>query len=113
MKKFYYAVLFFISVSVGLQGQDMHFSQFYANPLDLNPAMTGVMDCNIRFNLNYRNQWASVLKSNAFQTISASYDQKFPVFRDDNFAFGASLWGDNAGSLDFATVRGMLNFGYS
>lgn len=113
MKKFYYAVLFFISVSVGLQAQDMHFSQFYANPLDLNPAMTGVMDCNIRFNLNYRNQWSSVLRSNAFNTFSASYDQKFPVFRSDNFGFGASVWGDKAGSLDFSTIRGMLNFGYS
>jgi type IX secretion system PorP/SprF family membrane protein len=113
IKKFYYAVLLIIGVSVGLQGQDLHFSQFYAAPLDLNPAMTGVMDCNIRFNMNYRNQWSSVLRSNAFNTFAASYDQKFPVGRSDNFGFGATVWGDRAGSLDFSTVKGMLSFGFS
>lgn len=113
IKNFYYTLLLSTCITFGLNAQDLHFSQFYAAPLDLNPAMTGVMDCNIRFNMNYRNQWASVLKSNAFKTFSASYDQKFPVFRSDNFGFGASVWADNAGSLDFSTVRGMLSFGYT
>ena len=31
--------------SVGLQAQDAHFSQFYANPLYLNPAMAGTNIC--------------------------------------------------------------------
>ena len=29
------------------KAQDIHFSQFYLSPLNLNPAMTGVMNCNI------------------------------------------------------------------
>lgn len=51
--------------------QDPHFSQYYANPLYLNPAFTGVSKCP-RVNLNYRNQYPVL---NVYQTISASYDQ--------------------------------------
>ena len=60
------------------------------SPLNLNPALTGVMDCNIRVIANYRNQWASVLKANAFNTYSASYEQKIPVGRADYFGIGGS-----------------------
>lgn len=52
--------------------QDPEFSQFYANPLYLNPAFAGSTECG-RINLNYRNQWPSM--GNAFITYSASYDQ--------------------------------------
>jgi len=68
-----------------VKAQDIHFSQFYMSPLNLNPAMTGVMNCKTRFVANYRNQWASVLKANAYNTYSASYDQKVPVGREDYF----------------------------
>jgi len=40
-------------------GQDPHFSQYYANPLYLNPAMTG-FDSDVYFGLNYRSQWKSL-----------------------------------------------------
>ena len=40
--------------------QDIHFSQFYASPLTLNPSLTGNFDGLMRFGGNYRNQWASV-----------------------------------------------------
>ena len=42
-----------------LQAQDPHFSQYYANPLYLNPAMTG-LDSDVYFGLNYRSQWKSL-----------------------------------------------------
>ena len=61
--------------------QDIHFSQFYMSPLNLNPAMTGVMNCTQRFVANYRNQWASVLKADAYTTYSVSYDQKLSAVR--------------------------------
>ena len=48
-------------VVFNLNSQDIHFSQFYMSPLNLNPAMTGVMNGNIRLTGNYWNQWASVL----------------------------------------------------
>ena len=93
--------------------QDIHFSQFNMSPTLLNPAMTGVMNCNGRFIVNYRNQWASVLKSKAFNTFSATYDMAIPIGRSDFFGGGLTLWGDRAGSLDFATTQAKLSFSYS
>lgn len=52
--------------------QDYTYSQFYANPLYLNPALAGSEYCP-RISLNYRNQWPSL--PGAFVSYSASYDQ--------------------------------------
>lgn len=99
--------------AISISAQDIHFSQFYLSPLNLNPAMTGVMNCNIRLTSNYRNQWASVLRSNAYSTYSVSYDQKVPVGRYDYFGIGGTFWGDKAGESNFATLTGKLSFSYS
>lgn len=95
------------------KAQDIHFSQFYMSPLNLNPAMTGVMNCKTRFVANYRNQWASILKANAYNTYSASYDQKVPVGREDYFGIGGTLWGDVAGESRFGTTQGRISLSYS
>ena len=42
--------------------QDPAFSQFYANPLYLNPAFAGTNICP-RVNLNYRDQWPGYRKN--------------------------------------------------
>jgi type IX secretion system PorP/SprF family membrane protein len=106
------SVIFSLTLTT-LQGQDIHFSQFYMSPMTLNPALTGVMNCNTRFVGNYRNQWASVLGRNAYNTFSVSYDQKTPVGRYDYFGFGANIWTDVAGSLDFQTLTLKLSGSYS
>jgi type IX secretion system PorP/SprF family membrane protein len=100
-------------VSFGLSAQDIHFSQFYMSPLNLNPAMTGVMNCNHRITANYRNQWASVLKNYAYNTYSASYDQKIPVGRYDYFGVGGTFWGDKAGQSEFSTLQARLSGSYA
>ncbi|WP_343636071.1 type IX secretion system membrane protein PorP/SprF [Fluviicola sp.] len=57
-----------------LYAQDPTFTQFYANPLYLNPAFAGSHGC-ARFAMNYRNEWPSL--SGNYVTYSASYDQYF------------------------------------
>jgi type IX secretion system PorP/SprF family membrane protein len=59
-------------LSTGLKAQDPHFSQFFASPLTLNPALTGRFDGNLRIAGNYRNQWPTI--NNAFKTFTASAD---------------------------------------
>lgn len=54
------------------QAQDPRFSQFFASPLTLNPALTGRFDGNLRVAGNYRNQWPTI--NNAFTTYSLSVD---------------------------------------
>lgn len=103
----------FLLALPALVAQDIHFSQFYMSPLNLNPAMTGVMNCNSRLVANYRNQWASVLRSNSYRTYSFSYDQRIPVGRYDFFGIGGTFWGDQAGEANFATTTGKLSLSYS
>lgn len=104
---------FMLFGSTAMLAQDIHFSQFYLSPMTLNPALTGVMDCNSRFTVNYRNQWASVLKSNAFNTYSVGYDMRMPVGRYDYFGGGITLWGDKAGESSFSTMQVKLSGAYS
>ena len=111
MRRIIQLILFLVPLSVFTQ--DIHFSQFYMSPLNLNPALTGVMNCKMRFVANYRNQWAPVLKSKSFNTFNMSFDQKIPVGRYDYFGFGGTFWGDKAGSLDFSTIQFKLSGSYS
>jgi len=54
--------------------QDVIYSQFYANPLYLNPALAGAK-LDQRITLNYRNEWPSITKG--YVSYSASWDQQF------------------------------------
>ncbi|MBI1837442.1 MAG: type IX secretion system membrane protein PorP/SprF [Flavobacteriia bacterium] len=60
--------------SHNIMAQDPTFTQFYANPLYLNPAFAGSNGCP-RFAMNYRNEWPNL--SGNYVTTSASYDQYF------------------------------------
>jgi len=61
----------FILSSICVSGQDVAFSQFYANPVYLNPALAGNVICP-RITLNYRNQYPSL--GGHYVTYSASGD---------------------------------------
>lgn len=102
----------FCGAAISATAQDIHFSQFYASPLTLNPALTGVSGCDMRFTANYRNQWASVLQSRAFQTFSGSFDMRRPVGRYDYFGIGGALWNDRVGSAAFSTTQGFVSASY-
>ena len=62
----------FLADAGAVFAQDPEFSQFYANPLYLNPAMAGTARC-ARFVMNYRDEWPGV--SGVYNTYHASYDQ--------------------------------------
>jgi type IX secretion system PorP/SprF family membrane protein len=85
MKKFiakYFKIIFFKYFTVNLFiicfstskicSQDAEFSQFFSNPLYLNPAFAGTNSCP-RFSTNHRAQWTGL--PNVFNTTSFSYDQ--------------------------------------
>lgn len=72
-------LLFLLLVLTGLtsRAQDPQFSQFYANPLYLNPALAGGAMAP-RLTANYRNQWPAL--SANFVTSSFGFDTYFPRF---------------------------------
>lgn len=63
-------LLFFSEKSVA---QDPHFTQFYANPIYLNPAFAGSHRCP-RIIFNYRNQWPNI--SGTFVSTTFSFDMR-------------------------------------
>lgn len=65
-------LLFVVVITTQVKAQDPEFTQFYANPLYLNPAFAGTNNCP-RVALNYRNQWPGI--SGTYVTSSVSYDQ--------------------------------------
>jgi len=63
-----FIILFLLYHTV--RAQDPSFSQFFASPLTLNPALTGKFDGSVRVSGNYRNQWPSVNKAYITSTVS-------------------------------------------
>jgi type IX secretion system PorP/SprF family membrane protein len=80
-----------ILLGQGVKAQDAHFSQFYANPLYLNPAFAGTNICP-RIALNFRDQWPSM--KGTFMSFSASYDQHFDKLAG---GIGVLAFGDRCG----------------
>lgn len=105
MKKKVLAYLIFL-VPIFSEAQDPQFSQFYANPLYLNPAFSGT-SIQSRLVFSSRVQWASI--PGAFQTYSASYDQFFPKLKS---GFGFNIYYDKAGTGGLATTNPRLNYAY-
>ncbi len=75
-RNYIFFLLFIVLPFTGAMAQDFAFSQFYANPLYLNPALAGSKICP-RLTMNYRNQWPGVYKG--YVTYSAAFDQQFDV----------------------------------
>ncbi len=85
-----------VTVSVA---QDPNFSQFFASPLTLNPALTGKFDGVYRVAGNYRNQWPTI--NNAFTTETASIDfgiLKKQIPENDQFGVGIMGFSDKSGN---------------
>lgn len=60
-----------------LYSQDIQYSQFYANPLHLNPAFAGSTDL-ARLGLNFRNQWPGLNQSLlAYTAYGDFYSQRY------------------------------------
>lgn len=72
MKKVILLITVVFSFLLGVTAQDPHFSQFFASPLTLNPALTGKFDGTLRAAGNYRNQWPAF--NNVYTTSTLSVD---------------------------------------
>lgn len=84
---------------VSANAQDPNFSQFFASPLTLNPALTGKFDGLYRVAGNYRNQWPTI--ANAFITGTASFDAavlRNSIPENDQFGIGVIAMTDRSGN---------------
>jgi type IX secretion system PorP/SprF family membrane protein len=85
---------------------DPHFSQYYANPLWLNPALTGVINGDMRINGNAKNQWTSV--PNGYKTGGASIDFK----AGEKSALGFNIINQAAGTAGYNYFAAYASYGY-
>lgn len=111
MKQLIIIITFLISVSVN--GQDFHFSQYSTAPLALNPGQAGLIDGNHRLSLKVRDQWSSVLRERAYKTGYLSYDAQTCLSGSKSF-FGVGFTGlyDQVGTHVYQTFAGNANFAY-
>lgn len=87
--------------AVPARAQDPRFSQYFASPWNLNPAMTGAFTGSWRVTANYRDQWSSILAPVPFRTYSAAADFRVAVNRQDYFGLGVGVMHDEAGTARF------------
>ena len=78
-------VLFFLKI----HAQDLHYSQFYNSPQNINPALTGVFNGDHRFTGSWRDQWSFVPVP--WMTFSGAYDTKLYLLKGDNQFLGGGL----------------------
>ena len=100
------AILLMVLSFRGLNAQDPIFSQFYANPLYLNPAMAG---SNVfpRVMANCRNQWPAI--SGTSVTYNVIYDQYVAIIIG---GIGLLLTNDRAGDGAFTTTMASGVYSY-
>lgn len=113
MKRFLLATFFGITF-ISTQAQDIHFSQFGAAPLILNPALTGLSNCTYRASLNYRNQWASIAGPSSYQTYAAAFD--IGLFRESlhysMMGLGLQVFNDVSADGALNNLTMMLSLAY-
>jgi type IX secretion system PorP/SprF family membrane protein len=106
MKKQFHVFILLVFLTNVVSAQDPSFTQFFASPLTLNPALTGKFDGDLRVAGNYRNQWPTV--NNAYITSTVSID--FPILQsqlaqDDRWGLGFMAMTDK-------TANGILTSNY-
>ncbi len=104
---------FLLLVTAWISAQDIHYSQWDAAPLYVNPALTGNASCSWRTGVNYRTQ-AQYTKP--FETYNAFIDKRImPGFTGPNgwFGLGTNLYYDNAGDGPLKKIQAMLFLSYT
>ena len=95
--------------------QDRQFTQFYASPMSLNPALSGVFDGKYRVGGIYRDQWRGLLDQ-PYQTFAFGADLRLEPFAanvsKDRVGAGLLFYKDVVNTLDFSTTQIALSGAY-
>ena len=99
-----------ISCVIQLTAQDGHFSQFYASPMALSPALTGMSAYKLKATAQYREQWRSV--TIPYVSMQGGIEGRFNS--GYNNAWGAGLYfvNNEAGDAQFSNPQIYLSGAY-
>lgn len=105
-------------VGFAASAQDIHFSQYFASPLTLNPALTGSFNADFRVAANFRtqyfkNDWNSA--NATYMTYAASVDGSFfrKKLNADQFGAGLQFYSDRAGDGGLSTTAILASVAYT
>ncbi len=101
------SAILFLVFSLQAKAQEVQFTQFYATPLFLNPAFTG-LTYGHRFSANYRNQWPGI--KTTYVTYMAAYDYNVSNL---NSGIGVYFLQDVAGTSNLISTHKCFNYAYS
>ena len=109
-------MLIIIASPTDCKAQDPHFSQFYASPLTINPALAGTGSGTYRLSTIYRDQWRSALES-PLTTFAFAGDLKFGLDAGRNSvgdvaALGLNFFADRVAGFDLNTTSMALTGAY-
>lgn len=99
-------IVFLISFGFILNAQDIHLTQFYSNPVYLNPAFTGASGC-IRVAGTYRQQWPAISKGYVSQVFAAD-----AYLSEAKSGLGLVISNDQAGTGQLRTTNAMASYAY-
>jgi len=95
-----------------LNGQGLHFSQYYNSPMLLNPANTALQDNNWRAGTNFRNQWGTTpVPFNTF-SVFADFGLMRERWETSWIGTGIAVWRDVAGDGNLALTKAQANLAY-
>lgn len=108
------AIAMLIVCFTSLRAQDIHFSQYNASPLVLNPALAGMNEGDYRVYANFRTQWMTVASGNTYRTFAGGADMSLgKITKYNSFAgLGISFFSDQAGEVSLNSNRVDLSFAY-
>lgn len=96
-----------------LSAQDTRFSQFYAAPHHMNPALTGVYEGGYRFIANYRELYNTIMARTAYRSVAAHFDVRKKIAGNNDFiGFGISALRDQAGIAKFVNQYAHIGGSY-
>ncbi len=105
----------FVFAADEISAQDIHFTQYNASPLNLNPALAGLNSCRYRLSGNVRMQYGNASVSQfVYKTANVSYDMSIAkAYKYKNFfGFGFNFYTDVSGDINYATHKLDLALAY-
>jgi len=113
MRKVLLTLVVILTEVLIIKAQDPNFSQFFASPLTLNPALTGKFDGAVRVAGNYRNQWPTIENAYVTKTVSVDFGLlKNKLISSDNMGVGLLGMTDVAGDGILVTNYAGASFSY-
>lgn len=100
------------SLSFAARTQDARYAQMAAAPQLMNPAMTGVMNGQLRVTANYRELYTSLLSTEGYRSVGAGVELRRPAGNGNYFGLGLQLQRDEMGASDFVRTQGLVGMSY-